>query len=63
MLTDKYFEDVISVFGHTPTGLFGSQYRGRVIKTPTWIDVDTGAASGLNPMLLRLDDLQEFYID
>ena len=28
-----------------------------------WIDVDVGAGLGLNPMLLRLDDLKEFYFD
>ena len=27
-----------------------------------WIDIDTGAASGKSPMLLRLDDEIPFYI-
>ena len=58
---DEYFDDVISVFGHTPTGLFGNEYRGKILKTRTWIDVDTGTASGIPPALLRLDDLQEIY--
>ena len=31
--------------------------------TDTWIDIDTGAAGGGAPMLLRLDDLRPFYVD
>ena len=62
-MDDEYFDDVISVFGHTPTLLFGNQYRGKIIKTKTWIDVDTGTTAGYPPALLRLDDLQEFYLE
>ncbi|MCR5808542.1 MAG: metallophosphoesterase [Clostridiales bacterium] len=62
-LTDEYFGDVITVFGHTPTLCYGEEYRGRIIRTRTWINVDTGAADGLPPALLRLDDLEEFYGD
>ena len=36
-----------------------STYPGSIAKT--WIDIDTGAAGGGAPMLLRLDDLQPFY--
>ena len=55
-----YFPDVITILGHTPTGyLFGE--RGKMFRTETWIDIDTGAAGGGAPMLLRLDDLQPFY--
>jgi len=63
LITDVYFDDMISVFGHTPTGLFGREYIGKVLKTENWIDVDTGASSGYPPMLLRLDDMKEFYLD
>lgn len=59
---DKYYSDIITVFGHTPTFLFGSEYRGRVIFTDTWIDIDTGAAYGEHPALLRLDDKKVFYV-
>ena len=55
-----YFPDVLTVLGHTPTGyLFGE--RGKMFCTETWIDIDTGAAGGGAPMLLRLDDLCPFY--
>lgn len=62
-LTDEYFDDIITVFGHTPTLYYGDEYFNKVIKTRTWINIDTGAASGLPPALLRLDDLEVFYGD
>ncbi len=60
---DKYYDDIITVFGHTPTVLFGPEHKGKAIITDTWIDIDTGASCDLAPMLLRLDDLKEFYLD
>lgn len=60
-LTDRYFDDVITVFGHTPTFTYGEEYRGRILKTDTWIDIDVGVPYGNNPVLLRLDDLEEIY--
>ena len=56
----RRFVLVHSGFGHTPVGyLFGE--AGKMFRTDTWIDIDTGAAGGGAPMLLRLDDLQPFY--
>ncbi len=60
---ESYSKDFITIIGHTPTGYYGSQYRGRIFKTETWWDIDTGASNGLQPMLLCLDTLEEFYID
>ena len=57
----RYFDDMQTIFGHTPTALFGPQYRGRAVKTDTWICIDTGVTAGYRPMLLRLDDMAEFY--
>ena len=62
-LDTRYFDDITTVFGHTPTFLYGSMYKDRAVFTDTWIDIDTGAACGASPMLLRLDDLKEFYAD
>lgn len=60
-LDDEYFDDIITVFGHTPTMYYGEQYRNKIIKTRTWIDIDMGAADGkTEPVLLRLDDMKEF---
>ncbi len=61
---DRYCPEQFTVIvGHTPTGYYGSQFRGRMIKNDGWWDIDTGAAGNGEPMLLRLDDLKEFYID
>lgn len=59
-LTDRYYDSVFTVLGHTPTRAYGEEYRGRTIRTETWIDIDTGAAFGDSPTLLRLDDETEF---
>ena len=59
---ESFFPDVMTVLGHTPVGYrFGK--KGKMFRTDTWIDIDTGAAGGGSPMLLRLDDLKEFYAD
>ena len=60
-LDTTYFEDSLVIFGHTPTRYLDERFDGKAIKTSTWICIDTGAAEGKFPMLLRLDDLTEFY--
>ncbi len=62
-LTARYFEDITTIFGHTPTLYYGDDYKGKAIKTETWINVDVGAARGNTPMLLRLDDMKEIYFE
>lgn len=59
-ITDRYFDDITTVFGHTPTVFFGDEHSGKILKTETWIDVDVGVGLGLEPTLLRLDDMKEF---
>lgn len=59
-LSDEYFDNIITVFGHTPTMNYGEEYTGKIIKTKTWIDIDVGAAFWQKPVLLRLDDMKEF---
>lgn len=59
-LETDYYDDIITVFGHTPTLTYGEEYTGKILKTRTWIDIDVGAGFGQEPVLLRLDDLQEF---
>ena len=58
-LTDVYYKDKITVFGHTPTFSFGDEYEGKIIKTNTWIDIDVGAGFGRKPVLMRLEDMRE----
>lgn len=61
-LHDRYFEDATVILGHTPTEFFGEAVQGRMLRTDTWLNIDTGAAMGNTPMLLRLDDETEFYL-
>lgn len=61
-LKDEYFDEIITVFGHTPTVSFGKEYKGKILRTKTWIDVDIGGYLGNGQALLRLDDLKEFYL-
>ncbi len=61
-ITDEYYDDIITVFGHSPTVGYSEEYNGKVLKTKTWIDVDVGNYLGNSPVLLRLDDLKEFYL-
>ena len=62
-LTTRYSSQFTPILGHTPTCFYGERYKGKILKTSTWIDVDVGAAMGIAPALLRLDDLREFYLN
>lgn len=59
---DEYFDDIVTVFGHTPTMSYDHANKGKILKTKTWIDIDVGVPYGNSPALLRLDDLREFYL-
>ena len=58
---DRYWDDRLVILGHTPTRYYGQ--AGRMFVTDTWTDIDTGAAGGGSPMLLRLDDMYPFYVE
>ncbi len=60
-LGTRYYDDATVIFGHTPTLFYGEEYRGRPVYTDTWICIDVGAAAKLPPLLLRLNDMREFY--
>lgn len=62
MLTTRYSKDFITVLGHTPTHFYGSEHKGKILNMGSWINIDTGAACGLSPCLLRLDDMAQFYV-
>ena len=62
-ITDEYYDDIHTVFGHTPTKLFDTAYDGKIFKTRTWTCIDCGAGSGNEPTLLRLDDYKEFKLE
>ena len=58
--TDRYFEAVTTIFGHTPTIAYGTEFAGRILKTDTWLNIDTGAGHGGTPTLLCLDTMESF---
>lgn len=60
-LQTRYYSDATVIFGHTPTQYLSPGHHRRALCTDSWICIDTDAASGHTPMLLRLDDLKEFY--
>ena len=62
-LETDYYDEIITVFGHTPTLTYGEEYTGKILKTRTWIDIDVGAGFGQEPVLLRLDDFEEVRMD
>ena len=53
------------IVGHTPTVMYGTNYKNRMIKTENgWWNIDTGSAMDEGyPMLLCLDDLKEYYFE
>lgn len=58
---DRYYNDIMTVFGHTPTVFYDADHEGRAYITDTWINIDTGAAAGLDPCVLCLDTLELTY--
>lgn len=61
-LFTNYDVDARVIFGHTPSNQFGEEYAGRAIHTSTWSCIDVGVAQDYAPMILRLDDMKEFYL-
>lgn len=61
-LDTRYAPGKRVILGHTPTFLFGKEYQGKAIHTDSWSCIDVGVSFGHAPMLLRLDDMKEFYL-
>ena len=59
-IDEDYFDDIHTIFGHSPTMLLSDACEGKILKTKTWTCIDCGAAYGFEPILLRLDDYKEF---
>lgn len=60
---ETYFEDIILVTGHTPTGLIDKNSMGRIWQGNNHIAVDCGAVFG-NPLgCICLDTKEEFYVE
>ena len=61
-LLTVYYHDKTVIFGHTPTAYYGEQFRGKILRTRTWINMDTGVYAGNSPALLCLDTGKEYYL-
>lgn len=58
-----YFEDIITVTGHTPTmHIPGCPAPGRIFKQNNHVVIDCGASIGGSLACLRLDDMKEYYV-
>ena len=64
-IDDNPFNDCVMIVGHSPTFLYGPDYDGQIIhgKNNTIYHIDCGCVYGRKLGCLRLDDLEEFYID
>ena len=58
----QYFDDVVLITGHTPTGLIASEYAGRIYRKNGHIAVDCGVVFGKTLGCICLDTMKEFYI-
>ncbi|MCQ2417474.1 MAG: metallophosphoesterase [Oscillospiraceae bacterium] len=65
-LTDRFYEDKMLIFGHTPTLIYPhSKGLAEVLFTETYINIDCGAVfheGGGRLACLRLDDMEVFYV-
>lgn len=58
-----YFEDMLTVTGHMPTGFIDPDYTGRIWKENNHIAIDCGAVFG-NPLgCICFDTMEEIYVE
>ena len=62
-INERYFENITTVFGHTPTFYYGEEHKGKILITDTWIDIDVGVGQGFTPVLLCLDNMTSILCD
>ncbi len=58
-----YFEDKTLVVGHTPTVEINPSSKGRIWNLNGTVALNCGSSFGLPLGCLRLDDMEEFYVD
>ena len=59
----RYFEDCYLVTGHVPTGMIDEACGGKIYRKYGHIAIDCGAVWGGTLGCIRLEDLQEFYVE
>jgi serine/threonine protein phosphatase 1 len=64
-LDDNPYKDVTMLVGHTPTFTYGEEFDGKIAhgKNDTILHMDCGCAYGRTLGCLRLNDMQEFYVE
>lgn len=62
-IDDNPFDDVTMIVGHVPTFCYGSEYEGKIIHGKNIYHIDCGCVFGRTLGCLRLDDMQEFYVE
>lgn len=64
-IDDNPFSDTTMIVGHIPTFIYGEEYEGKIIhgKSDTLYHIDCGCVYGRTLGCLRLDDMQEFYVN
>ena len=58
-----YFEDMLIVTGHTPTGFIDPEYAGQIWKGNNHIAIDCGAVFGNHLGCICLDTMEEIYVE
>ena len=63
-LDDNPWPERWLIVGHMPTFIYGDEYAGRIIRREAsrTLHIDCGCVFGKAMGVLRLDDLQEFYV-
>ena len=61
--SQRYFEDCYLVTGHVPTGMIDEACGGKIYRKHGHIAIDCGAVWGGTLGCIRLEDLQEFYVE
>ena len=59
----RYFEDCYLGTGHVPTGMIDEACSGKIYRKHGHIAIDCGAVWGGTLGCIRLEDLQEFYVE
>ena len=62
-LDDNPFDDVTMIVGHYPTFFYGKKYDGRIARGKNILHIDCGCVFGRTLGCVRLDDMEEFYVE
>ena len=62
-LDDNPYEDVTMIVGHYPTFMYGARFDGKIAHGKNLLHIDCGCVYGRTLGCVRLDDMQEFYVE